>query len=675
MKNMFQKLNMNTGKRFNPSPKGDGQSYALPSFSFTKKSNDKPAPLSVGKTQRFFGNHKAQVTLFVIIAIAIVSVIILFFVFKGESVQFTIPKDVEPVYSYYISCVSQEALIGLKILGKNAGYIELPDFFPGSDYLPFSSQLDFLGEGIPYWYYLSGNGLSKSQMPSKEKMELELNNFLSNRLKFCDFSSFQLKGYDISIGEPVVSSVILDNRVEINVLQDITIHSENNSFYYNNHQVRVDSNLLKYYSLAKKIYDYENQTNFLENYALDILRLYAPVDGTKIGCDSQVWFLKDIRENLSLALESNIAQIKLDGNYYDLKNYENRYFVQNIGEKVDVSVNFMYLKSWPSVVEAWPSEDGVLRADSIGLQQGLGMLGFCYTPYHYVYDFGFPVLVQLYSNDFVFQFPLVVYIDKNQARKALNVEGLPNVVPEVCLNKNKEIVIRTYDMNSNPLPATLSFKCFDTSCSIGSTSLNNENEALLFSKIPSCVNGYIIASAPSYETTRVLFSDLNLKEADIYLKKKYKLNVSITNEGSLIKDSAIISFKKDKYVETLVYPETSVIELSEGQYEISVYIYSNSSINVKGTTSEKCVDVLKTGFLGIFGSTEKKCFTFQIPDSNLESVVFGGGSQNYYISESELENYDSLIIESPRFNVPKTIEEVSLNYNNLESSSLEITFS
>ena len=70
-----------------------------------------------------------------------------------------------------MSCLEEEALLGISVLGSQGGYIDIPAFEPGSQYAPFSNQLDFLGNPIPYWYYVSSNGVQKEQVPKKSDME------------------------------------------------------------------------------------------------------------------------------------------------------------------------------------------------------------------------------------------------------------------------------------------------------------------------------------------------------------------------------------------------------------------------------------------------------------------------------------------------------------------------
>jgi hypothetical protein len=619
-------------------------------------------------------NRLGQITIFIILAILIVAGIGIYFVFRGNLFQQKLPAELEPVYSYYLSCVENNALDGALILGEQAGYIEQPEFSPGSQYMPFSSQLNFLGIGVPYWYYISGNGVSKEQIPSKSKMQVQLNDFLKQRVSECDFSSFEEQGFVVNLGEVEAETLINERTIDVKLKQDLSLNFGETTWSGSNHNINLNSNLGRFYDLAQKVYANQKETMFLEKYGLDVLRLYAPVDGSEISCSPKIWEVNDIRTELINALEANVPAVKLEGDYYDLRSKDNKYFVQNLGEKVDVNVNFLYLNQWPMKLEVWPSEDGILRADPIGLQEGMGMLGFCYIPYHFVYDFAYPVMIQLYSGNEMFQFPVVVLIDKNNPRVALDVEGLPNVVPELCMHKNTELSVYTYNTQLESIEAEIGFKCFDTTCNIGKTILS-EGEARLVDKFPQCVNGYIVASAEGYKTKKYLTSTLESSNAVIVLDKKYKLDLEVQKQdGKLGSDYAIVTFTKEGETTTITYPEKKQVELTEGQYEIKTYIYSNSQIVLKGSTSQKCVDIPKSGIIGIFGFTEEKCFDLEIPDQVVSFAVSGGGKQNYYIGESELQDSSKLIINADSFGIPKAIEDLQINYNNVETGGLEILF-
>ena len=617
-------------------------------------------------------NQKAQTTIFIILAIAIVAAILLFFFFRGSLSFGGPPKNLEPVYTYYLNCIDQETAIGAAILGQQAGYIEGPEFTPGTSYMPFSSYLDFVGIGVPYWYYISGNGLVKEQVPTKENMEEELNKFLEQRILECNFAEFTRQGFEIDLGKDIeVQTKIRDNKIDVEVKQNIIIRTEEGSWTGKRHTKDVNSNLGKFYELSLKIYEDFKETMFLENYGVDILRLYAPVDGVKIQCNPAIWNTEEVRENLTRALEANIPFIKIKGDYYNLKDKDNEYFVHDIGESVDVNINFLFSRNWPSKMEVWPNDQGLMIADPIGTQEGLGMLGFCYVPYHFVYDFAYPVLIQMYYNDEIFQFPVVVFINKNRPREPIEGSSLPNAVPELCQYKNTEITVSTFNVNLEPVPADIGFKCFDTTCRIGRTQIN-QGDAILSENFPQCGNGFVIATAEGYETKKQIFSTIREGSITLFLDRKYKLELELESAGSI--DNAIVTFTKDDKIKSIAYPDQKEVELTTGQYEIKVYVYSKSNIRLEGSSEQKCIDVPISGVLGIFGATEQKCFNLEIPGQTIDTGVSGGGTQNYFISESQLENSNKIIIEVTNFGNPSKVEDLQINYNRIETSNLGVFF-
>lgn len=620
-------------------------------------------------------NKKAQLTIFIIVAIVIIVSLILFFLFRGSLSATNVPVEIEPVYNYYLGCIDEGVGLGGVIMGEQAGYIEPPEFEPGSVYMPFSNQLNFFGIGVPYWHYVSGNNVVKEQMPTKKEMEEQLSNFLEEVLVYCDFSNFVEKGFEIRIGKEVeVDTEINKNNVEVRVNQNLEIKYGDSSWTNKVHSQEVSSNLGNFYELSKDIFSDFKDTMFLEEYGIDILRLYAPVDGVETGCSPLIWSVGEVRENLTRALEANTGFIKLEGDYYDLSKEEHKYFVHSLKNDVDARINFLYLREWPMKMEVWPSEGGLMRADSVGLQEGLGMLGFCYTPYHFVYDFAYPVMIQMFYNDEMFQFPVVVYINKNQPREPVNGTGL-NLVPELCEYRNTEMRVFTYDREFNPIEADISFKCFDTSCNIGRTRLSNGG-AILIDDFPQCINGYVVAKAEGFEIGKYVISSVNENDISLVLDRKYELTLEIRKGGSLVsgEDYAVITFKKDGVSRTYSYPQQKKIELSEGQYEIKAYIYSDTNLRLEGKKGMKCVDIPKSGFFGVFGFTEEKCFDLDIPNQEIEFAVSGGGTQNHYITETELEDSNKIIIDSQNFESVSKIENLQMNYNQIEVSRLNVRF-
>lgn len=615
-------------------------------------------------------NNKGQLTIFILIAVFIIGSVVVFFVFRGSLITTEIPVSIEPVYNTFLSCLEEDLLTGISILESQAGYIELPDFEPGSHYMPFSSQLDFLGMGIPYWYYVSGNNIQKEQVPSERDMEKQLADFISEKVNRCRFDDYYEQGFEISFDEAEVDVNIGDKEVGISLDMDLSIEKGEDSFLIKNHKVSVNSKLGTLYNSARKIYDHEQETLFLEEYAIDTLRIYAPVDGVELTCGPLTWVVNDVFNELQEAIEVNTLALKTQGGDFSIKKEENKYFIE--GVSVEGNVRFLNSKNWPYSFEVNPSEGNILIAKPVGNQQGLGILGFCYAPYHFVYDVKYPVLIQIFLNDEIFQFPVAVVIQGNNPREALEVEAVGEIqIPEFCEQKNTEIQVNVFDTKLNPVDAEISYECFGTKCLIGDTS-----SGVLKDEFPQCVNGDLIVKSQGYKDTRYQYSTVEQGVVDVIVDKLYELNIDLKINGIDYDGEATVSFISDDGLtsNTLVYPEQKTIELSEGQYEIQVYVYKSSSLTLGATTREQCIEIPQSGLGGFFGFTKEKCFTIEFPAQIISNALAGGGKQNYYILESELSDSNSIEINSQSLPMPKTIEQLQNNYILFDEKNLQINF-
>jgi hypothetical protein len=600
-----------------------------------------------------------QVTIFIIIAIIIIAAIAAYFIFRNQLIRIGISADMQPVYTTFLSCLEERTLTGVSVLESQGGYIELPEFEQGSDYMPFSSQLNFLGNPIPYWYYVSGNNFEKEQVPTKTEMENQLESFINEKIRGCVFDGYYEQGFEIIQGEPKANVLIRNNDIVVNLNMNVNIKKANESANVANHQITVKTNLGSLYDSARKVYDYEQSNLFLENYAVDTLRLYAPVDGVEITCSPKVWNADSIFSQLKEAIEINTIALTTQGD-------KDNYF--NVKIPVSEEVRFLNSRDWTYSYEVNPSQGNVLIANPVGTQQGLGILGFCYVTHHFVYNIKYPVLVQVQRGEEIFQFPLAIVIQGNKPRKALDASAYEISSPEICNYKNTQLQVRTLDDGGNSVNADISYECFGEVCSIGKTS-----SGTLSSDFPQCVNGFVIAKADGFEETKYMFSTTQSGSVDVIMGKLYPKSIDLNVDGNNYNGRAVITFTSGDISKTILYPEQKKIELSEGDYEIEVSIYDQASLKLQAGTYKQCIDV-PSGIGGLFGVKEKKCFDVQIPSQIISNVLSGGGKKSYYITKSELVRSNLLEINAPSLPEPKTIEDLQNNYNLFDSKELEITF-
>src|SRR3989344_4562866 len=158
---------------------------------------------------------RGQLTVIVIATLVIVASILVYFFVKSNSSIESIPAEFIPIYNYYDSCIEKQALEAIDIAGTQGGKIYIDNYDPASDYAPFSSQLNFLGFPVPYWYYVSGNGVIKEQVPTKNSIQEEIERYLNENIEKCNFDQFYQQGYDIEFGEAVAEVKIEDNKIGI----------------------------------------------------------------------------------------------------------------------------------------------------------------------------------------------------------------------------------------------------------------------------------------------------------------------------------------------------------------------------------------------------------------------------------------------------------------------------
>jgi len=604
-------------------------------------------------------SRRGQITIFIIIGIILVAAVAGFFILKDQLFEPRIPKSIQPIYTDFLSYLEDDVLSGINVLESQAGYIYVPDFEPGSSHMPFSSQLEFLGNPIPYWYYVSENNIQKEQVPSKHEMEQQLAQFIEDKAKDNKFEEHYENGFEINYGEPKATVKIKGKEVDVRLFMDLEITREEDSVKVKEHSVNVKSKLGELYDSARKVYDYEQDKLFLEEYAVDILNLYAPVTGVEISCSPKVWVADDVFDDLQEAIEANTLALATKGNAID-EYYE-------IDVSVDEDVRFINSRNWAHSLEV-ANDGNVLIANPVGNQPGLGILGFCYVPYHFVYDLKYPVLVQVSDSDEIFQFPVAVVVQANKAREPLEGASAFDIeLPTLCKYKNTPVTVNVENVYGNSVDADVSFECFGTKCNLGRTELG-----VFKGEVPQCVNGYVLAKSDGYVDGKRLISTISGGSATIMLNKLHGLNVDLDIDGVSYEGEAMISFISDDVSETIVYPEQKTVKLAEGQYDVSVYIYEDSKLKLRATETEQCVKVPSSGIKGVLGFTTEKCFDVDIPEQIISRVLAGGGNQEHYFLDSELASSGTIEINAESLDVPKSLEELQESYILFESNGLDI---
>ena len=107
-------------------------------------------------------------------------------------------------------------------------------------------------------------------------------------------------------------------------------------------------------------------------------------------------------------------------------------------------------------------------------------------------------------------------------------------------------------------------------------------------------------------------------------------------------------------------------------YNVSVQVFSGSSLVVPATTKNECVQVPKKGLLGFFGSTSEECFNIEIPQQTLTNALSGGGKNVELILESDLRFANGVKVDVPLLPTPNSLDQLQQNYVLIDGQSVSV---
>jgi hypothetical protein len=275
-------------------------------------------------------NKKGGVTIYIIIGIVLLILSTTVILFASDIRQFVVESrnpEVKDVRLLVESCMNNQVNDALRLILLQGGYIDLPSRLDSAGaYLPPPpSPLK-----VPFWWY---KGVS--YVPSKQKMETEISNYVSSNLDSClDFSTLpqlevqtESKEVEISLAESRLSSYLeMDTKVKING-KEIKLKS---------YATDVPTKLLHLFEAAQEVMNLENKNGFLESLTLDMIATSngagdspnLPFDGFELSCGrGNGWSIQyDIIDTIQKLVKFNLHYLSFEGlrSDYDLDFEDNR---------------------------------------------------------------------------------------------------------------------------------------------------------------------------------------------------------------------------------------------------------------------------------------------------------------------------------------------------------------
>lgn len=583
--------------------------------------------MSIKKRGKYFANPKAQVTLFMVMALMIIIGGVIYFSYQKQlapKVEFVAP-EVVPVKSLVDNCIKIIAEDGLERIGLSGGYITIP---PGIDENPraYLSSLPQSGFKMPYWWH---DGIKA--VPPEDFIKEQLKNHIRNELQGCvnNFEPFENQFEINPLKEPLIEVNFNDEDTTIELKYPLEIIAKDASFSakIEDFGYTIPIRFKKVYELAKLIMERENNDYFLEKRTIDLMSLdqSIPITDIEVTCNTKTWELPKIKEKIMALLRFNLPYVKIRGTdfnpnkyvpnpqgrqIYSQTYYQTHYVMdveQNPGNKYkNMKVSIRY-DDWPMDIFARPSQNGILKSNA---EKGNQLLKFfCLHVWHFTYDIRYPVVATILDKEadrnsrYMLNFAFKVDIDHNtpnRVNKGTTLFEAPDEISsaEYCSEAEKEITIFTVDNSTGDSikDVNLTFSCGRFYCDLGKTEWLSLGAAAGMTKImPYCVYGILRGAKEGYLDSQafiqtvadgssyVLFMN-PVKEFDNYRVVKHLLSNPSIEEELVGNEKASILIKGNEtgFEDFAFYPKEGnfriKIPLKDAKYEATVYLVDEEEL-------------------------------------------------------------------------------------------------
>ena len=225
-------------------------------------------------------SKRGQVTIWVIIAIAIVAVVVIVFTVQRGLPEFITGVEFSPI-TFLTSCIEDDLSETISLLSDQGGYLEPEGFILYNDnkvkYLCYTAQYYFL--------------CSIQQPLIKENFQSQLDSFVRPRANACARSlvqEYERRGFDVSAGDIDTNISIDPSVINIKVIAPMTVSKGDSVQSFREFDVDRNSELYELLYIATSIVDFEatlgdSETTLYMQYYPDLkIEKNKLSDGTKI---------------------------------------------------------------------------------------------------------------------------------------------------------------------------------------------------------------------------------------------------------------------------------------------------------------------------------------------------------------------------------------------------------
>lgn len=385
-------------------------------------------------------NKKAQVTLFVVIGLALLIIggLALFLIQNNTpEISYEI-KETDELNSMIKQCLNDLSKEAIIIAGRNSGFVYPEELPLEHDFIATKSNYLNFGTGVlPYWYYVDDNsGTSKSFKPplcydincisqnnfGYGSIQQQIQYYINSKIQTCaNIEKFEgivdiQRSYPSSYVEIAKETIIIN----LNWPHNITKSGKTEKFedFTLSHEVR----LADMYQLADKIVNNERYDTQFSDQTMSMISLYSGIDdilppisaitySSALG-SNKIWLAIDVKNIISNEIIPlmQLFQITNTENYQEYSSdSDNSIFEEGIYSGFDIIADEEMVSGLKPKFIIPPNEpqvtinqgQQVIRAEKLtsGSDFLLKLMGLSVNRYKAIYSLSYPVVFTIYDKE------------------------------------------------------------------------------------------------------------------------------------------------------------------------------------------------------------------------------------------------------------------------------------
>jgi len=228
-------------------------------------------------------SKKSQITIWVVIALLLVSIILLFFMLKSKKTEIKISEPtIKQPEQYIKNCIKENVLNAVDIMLPQGGYIS-----PTNYKLYENNKVGYLCYTNKYYHPCI------NQQPLYiEFLEQEIHDYVKPKIEDCFYSlreEYEKNKYDVVEGPLSLQINLAPKQINVNVEKKFEITKNEETRKFNKFNVKINSPLYDLAVVAQEIASQEAKYCYFEYLGYSLLYPQVSIEKNQVGSEETAY--------------------------------------------------------------------------------------------------------------------------------------------------------------------------------------------------------------------------------------------------------------------------------------------------------------------------------------------------------------------------------------------------